>query len=274
VKTTKRPPATIESGRTRSRVSHIGRGLHALEVLSGAPASAAQVAATLGVNRSSSLRLLQELEMLGYVRRDARTKRYSLVFERFVAMAAQPEEEWTEVVEPILEHLRDTIGETTILATPARGVMVYVRLFASPHSIAVRERIGTLRPTHSSAIGKAWLSALSPEEFEREVQYVDFSAGTSRAPRDAHELRERVARARAEGWAVDVEETVAGGSCVAVPVWVDGVPVAAACVSAPANRMDEVALARNGRLLKQAIDGRGQGRLRGSVAAVGVGLAS
>jgi DNA-binding IclR family transcriptional regulator len=264
--------AGVEAGASRSRVSHIGRGLHALEVLSSQPASAAKVASALGVNRSSSLRLLQELEMLGYVRRDARTKKYSLIFERFVAMAAQPEEEWTDVMSPVLERLRDTIGETTILATPARGVMVYVRLFASPHSIAVRERIGTLRPIHSSAIGKAWLSTLSPDELDGEIQYIDFSAGTSRAPRDADELRERLARVRAEGWALDVEETVAGGSCVAVPVWVDGTPVGSACVSAPASRMDEVALARNGRLLRQAIEALGQGRPRGH--AVGVELAS
>jgi DNA-binding IclR family transcriptional regulator len=264
--------AGVDAGAPRSRVSHIGRGLHALEVLSSQPASAAKVASALGVNRSSSLRLLQELEMLGYVRRDARTKKYSLIFERFVAMAAQPEEEWTDVMSPVLERLRDSIGETTILATPARGVMVYVRLFASPHSIAVRERIGTLRPIHSSAIGKAWLSTLPPDELDSEIQYIDFSAGTSRAPRDADELRDRLARVRAEGWALDVEETVAGGSCVAVPVWVDGTPVGSACISAPASRMDEVALARNGRLLKQAIDALGQGRPHGPAA--GVELAS
>ena len=251
--------AEVVAPYTRSRVSHIGRGLHALEVLAVAPASAASVAAALNVNRSSSLRLLQELETLGYVRRDPRTKSYSVVAERFVAMAAQlQDEQWTEAVDPVLEQLRDALGETTILATSARGVMVYIRLFASPHSIAVRERIGTLRPTHSSAIGKAWLSALSPEQFENEIAHIDFTAGTSRAPRDADELRERVERVREDGWATDVEETVAGASCVAVPVLIDDAPVGAACISAPTNRMDEIALARNGRLLEQAIRSLGQ----------------
>jgi DNA-binding IclR family transcriptional regulator len=236
------------------RGSHLHRGLQALELLAVQPGSAADIAARLGVNRSTGLRLLQELESLGYVTRDARTRRYSIVAERFVPMTSGLRHDWQQLINPTLERIRDKVGESTLFATPVNGVMVHVSFYVSSHSIAVREQIGTVRPMHASAIGKAWLSALSDAELELELERIDYGAGTVHAARNAAELRERVLTARRRGWAVDQEETVLGAGCVAAPVWVGETPVGAVAISAPITRLDEATLARYGALLVEAMD--------------------
>lgn len=237
-----------------ARGSHLHRGLRTLEVLAHGPTSAAQVAADLDVNRSTGLRLLQELEALGFVRRNARTKHYTLVSERFLPMVSHDNHaDWHELINPVLEALRDETGESTIFATPVNGVMVHVSFYISTQIVAVREQIGTVRPMHASAIGKAWLSALSEEQLEIELKRIDYSKGTDRAPAGADELRKHVAIAAERGWATDTEETQEGASCVAAPSWINNVPVGAVSISAPSARMDDRTIARYGRRLVDAM---------------------
>jgi DNA-binding IclR family transcriptional regulator len=241
-------------GLSGTRGSHLHRGLRALEVLAHGPTSAAQVAVDLEVNRSTGLRLLQELETLGFVRRNDRTKQYTLVSERFLPMVSHDTHaDWHELINPVLERLRDEFGESTIFATPVNGVMVHVSFYISTQIVAVREQIGTVRPMHASAIGKAWLSALPDEQLEIELKRIDYSKGTDRAPADADELREQVRAAGERGWATDIEETQEGASCVATPSWINKVPVGAVSISAPSIRMDERAIARYGRRLAEAM---------------------
>jgi DNA-binding IclR family transcriptional regulator len=231
-------------------------------VLAAHPASAAQVAAELGVNRSTGLRLLQELETLGFVARDAGTKSYRVVSERFLPMVSGLHYDWQELINPVLERCRREVGESTIFAIPVNGVMVHVSFYVSPHIIAVREQIGTVRPMHASAVGKAWLSALSDEDLDTELGRIDFSKGTPRAARGPDELREHVVQARARGYATDIEETLLGASCVAVPSWIGEEPIGAVAISAPSSRMGDDVIERYGRLL---IDGMRSVRLATSV---------
>ena len=242
------------SAKGTPRGSHLHRGLRALEVLAAQPTSAADVASKLGVNRSTGLRLLQELESLGFVSRDPRTRRYSIVSERFVPFTSGLRHDWQQLINPVLERCRDEVGESTIFATPVNGVMVHVSFYVSSHNIAVREQIGTVRPMHASAIGKAWLSALPDAELAVELEGIDYSTGTHRAPRDAAELRERVLEARRRGWAVDQEETALGAGCVAAPTWVGSTPVGAVAISAPITRLDDATMIRYGTLLVEAMD--------------------
>ncbi len=238
----------------RIRPSHLGRGLRALELLARGPRSAANVSSELGVNRSTSLRLLQELEALGYVRRDLRSKRYAIASERFMALAAHDyATEWHEVLNPILERLRDDAGEATVLATPANGVMVYVTFFDSAHTVGIRERLGTIRPMHASALGKAWLSTLPDEALDAELGRISYSGGTASAARGPIELRRQVIEARERGWAVDVDESVAGVSCVAAPAAIGDVTVGAVAISAPTARMNAAALEAHGRRIVDAL---------------------
>ena len=152
--------------------------------------TAAQVAAEFGVSRSTALRLLMALRETGYVGCREDSKQFRLVAHRLYELATRRPDhtDWHEAITLALSRVRDTCGEATMLAVPANGATVYLEFFPSVEAIAVREQLGTVRPMHSSAIGKAYLSSLSDPELEAEFAALSFQGGTDSAPQGPIEL--------------------------------------------------------------------------------------
>ena len=234
-------------------VSHIQRAFKALEALIAGPQTAASIAQTLRVNRSTALRLMSEIESLGYVIRDPETKSYALASARFYPYISSHADhlDWSMVIDPILSDLRDEFGEASIMGVPANGTMVYLAFFPSVHVIMVRERLGTTRPMHCSALGKAYLSALDDRALDAELAQLNYQGGTGRAARGPIELRERVEESRKRGYAIDRDETADGGSCVAIPARIGGTLVGSIGLSGPSSRMSDQRIAQMGERLKE-----------------------
>lgn len=231
----------VASGPAIDRGSQLARGLAALEALADGPKSASDVARILDVNRSTALRLLQELRALGYVARDPESKTYTTVSSRIWALVANSPDhvDWSEVVDPILSSLRDEFAEATLMGVPAAGSMVYMAFFPSTNPITVRERLGTVRPMHCSGIGKAYLASLDSEVLDVELGRLTYVGGTEHAARGPIELREQLEAVRKRGYAIDRDETFIGASCVAVPVWIGDSLIGGAGVSGPSARFTE-----------------------------------
>jgi DNA-binding IclR family transcriptional regulator len=252
------PEGDATQGASATAVSagtgHITRAFTALEALVEGPRTAASIARVLGVNRSTALRLMTELESIGYVRRDPEDKRYSTVPARFYSLIASQVDhaDWSEYVDPVLSGLRDEYGEAAIMGVPANGTMVYLAFFPSVHLVAVREQLGTTRPMHCSALGKAYLSALDRRALDGELALLTYRGGTKRAARGPLELREKLQRSRDRGYAIDGDETFDGGTCVAVPLRIGGSIVGAIGLSGPSARFDEDRIAQIGEGLVEA----------------------
>ncbi len=223
-----------------SEPSQLQRGLRILELLRGGPRSAASIARELDVHRSTALRLLRELESIRYVMRNAQ-KEYTVLPERILALVpdAGDHYDWVETINPILRGVRDEYQEATNFSVPAEATMVYMSYYASPQVVSVNERAGTVRPMYCSAIGKAYLAALEEDAVDSYLGRMRFEGGTANAPKGPLEFRDRIEETRKRGYAVDLEETLAGVICVAGAVRVGGVVIGAAGLSAPAERMDE-----------------------------------
>ena len=216
------------------------RGIQALEVLAPKPLTAAEVGRSLQVNRSTALRLLLDLEAGGYVSREPTTKRFSAISARLWGLMSHTMDhgDWRSALDPILSSVRDDFGEATCFGVPANGFMVYMSFFPSVHPFGLLyDRLGVTRPMHCSAIGKAYLSALNPTMLDQEMKRLTFEEGTQFAAKGPLELRERLEDVRREGYAIDWQESLEGGACVAVPVWVGGTLIGAAGVLGPLSRM-------------------------------------
>jgi len=228
-----------EAGRTS--ISPIQRALRTIEVLAANSLTAADVARVLDVNRSTALRLLAELVATGYVARDPATKRYSTVPSKFFGLVAlrEPHVDWSQIIDPVLAAIRDDCGDATMLGVPANGTMVYLGFFPTRHMVAVSEQLGTVRPMHCSALGKAYLAALDPDALDAELGRLSYSGGTDLAAKGPIELRRRLVKAREAGFAVDRDETFDGVTCVASPVRIRGSLIGAVGISGPSSRLAE-----------------------------------
>ena len=169
----------------------LARGLQALDKLRDRPLTASELARALEVNRSTAHRLLGELEQAGYVVRDSVTRRFMVSPDKFSLSGSGPvvsgasdaayDSTWGEVIYRVLRELRDLMGESTMFAVPARDRMLYVAFFGTDHPIGVQETIGSARPMHASAVGKAYLSALPPATLDVVLGRLDYSEGTENA---------------------------------------------------------------------------------------------
>jgi DNA-binding IclR family transcriptional regulator len=226
---------------SRISVSPIQRALRAIEVLAAESLTAAEVARELDVNRSTALRLLAELVTTGYVARDPATKRYATVPSKFFSLVAlrEPHADWSQLIDPVLAAIRDDCGDATMLGVPANGTMVYLGFFPTRHMVAVSEQLGTVRPMHCSALGKAYLAALDADTLDSELGRLSYSGGTDLAAKGPLELRRRLVEAREAGFAVDRDETFEGVTCVAAPVRIRGSLIGAVGISGPSSRLAE-----------------------------------
>ncbi len=228
------------------------RGIQALEALAPKPLTAAEIGREIHVNRSTALRLLLDLESAGYVTRDPTSKRFSAIAARLWGLISHTMDhsDWRSALDPILSSVRDDYGEATCFGVPANGFMVYMSFFPSVHPFGLLyDRLGVTRPMHCSAIGKAYLSALNPLMLDQEMKRLTFEEGTPMAARGPLELRERLEEVRRDGFAIDWQESLEGGACVAVPVWVGGNLIGSAGVLGPISRLSRERIAIIGKRL-------------------------
>jgi len=241
----------VSSGRR----SPLLRGLYVLEVLDERPATVAQIAKELGISRSSAHRLMAKLEEGGYIRREGGTRRFVLREGGFLRKQEGPSglgapgsadlgEEihrivghWGEAIHSIVVELRDATEESALFTVAARDRMVYVSFCPSANPVRVEEYIGSTRPMHCSAVGKAYLAALDKETLDIVLGRLNYTEGTALAARGPFQLRDRLVEVSELGYAVDHEESLVGLSCVATAVFVNQtVLVGAAGVTGPTHR--------------------------------------
>jgi DNA-binding IclR family transcriptional regulator len=254
--------------RPAGRRSPLLRGLYVLEALDERPATVGEIAEALAISRSSAHRLMAKLEEGGYVKREPGARRFMLATGRFPHRQDDPgaledqrvpdlgEEihrivgQWGEAIHGIVVELRDATGESAVFSVAARDRMVYVAFCPSVHPVRVEEYIGSTRPMHCSAVGKAYLSGLEDETLDIVLGRLSYTEGTPSAARGPFQLRDKLLEVSKLGYAVDHDECLLGLSCVATPVFVNQtVLVGAAGVTGPTQRFSDERTERYGNLL-------------------------
>jgi IclR family transcriptional regulator, KDG regulon repressor len=229
-----------ESGRDPSIIKSLDRALDLVEALSHHPdgVTVTMLAAELRIPKSSAFRALNTLRGRGYVQQNPMTERYRLGV-RILALARSVAEEsdLRNVATPYLKELQSATDETVHLAVPVGHSMVYIDKVESSRSVRLASRIGDLASFHSTALGKAYLSALSLEERRAFVNNLALERRTDRTIVARDLLLTELERCARQGFAVDDVENEEGVRCVGAAV-VDrhGEPVASISVSAPKSR--------------------------------------
>ncbi|WP_067490465.1 IclR family transcriptional regulator [Actinomadura hibisca] len=212
----------------------LARGLGLLIELGEGPRSLDQLAATLGVHKTTVLRLLRELERERFVHRDD-AHRFHLGSRLFALSGAALEQRGIRAIAaPHLARLNEATGHTVHLGVYEGGAVVYLDKYDSRHAIRMYSRVGLSMPLHATAIAKVLLADL-PEAARRriadEIDYVPFTEHTLTGP-DA--LLAELDGVAARGYAMDDAEHETFLRCVAAPIRdAGGRVIAAASVSVP-----------------------------------------
>ena len=175
----------------------------------------------LELPKSSAFVLLNALDQLGYVSRDS-DGRYRLTLRLFElgmrAMRAMRDVDVASVAVPQLERLRDVTGLTVHLARRDRASVVYLLKIDGPGFVRFDTYVGKRAAIHLTGVGKALAAYLPPAELDAIAPDLDFTRGTAKSAKSLQVFKANLKKVRANGYAIDDEEEVAGVRCVAAPI--------------------------------------------------------
>ena len=205
-----------------------------------------ELAAELGMHKSTVSRLLAALERRGLVRREGERFAPGPELARLGTLAIRGFT-LAGAARPPLERLAEQTGETVNLAVRDGDRALNVLQVDAAHFVGVTDWTGRAAPLHATANGKALLAFGDGPATGRLTRL------TPRTIVDRRELRAELERTRSAGFAVAVEELELGLHAVAAPVFdAGGACVAAVSVSGPAYRLHESRLAEVGGLCAAA----------------------
>jgi IclR family acetate operon transcriptional repressor len=214
------------------------RGLDVLEILANrGEAKVVELVTELDVSRATAFRIMVTLEARGFVEHVPDRHVWRLGRTIGELAATLDSDDLVQMVDPALADLHAMGGETINLATIHRNRVIWAATVDSIHALRMATTVGETVAIHSTAAGKAILSALPEAEWGRFLPAEPFPAATPNTRRTTAQLRSEVAAARERGWALDDEECELSGVCVAAPIiGRNGRPVAAISLSSVTGR--------------------------------------
>ena len=222
-------------------VGVISKVLKILEVLqgSGSGLGLKAISDATGIHKSTAHRFLKHLEREGYL--ICTEAGAYLIGPRLSQMTARvnPQANLQTVARPVLWELWKSTQETVNLAVLDQNTVLYVEVMESPHEFRLSSRVGTRRPLHATALGKALAAFLPDDARDSILSTISFQPSTQKTIMNMVQFRRELQKIQRQGYALDDEEAVLGARCVSAPVLDSrGEAVGAVSVSGPVTRLN------------------------------------
>jgi DNA-binding IclR family transcriptional regulator len=230
-----------------------------------------ELAAELGVDKSTASRLAATLAGRGFLERAPGSEAFQLgpELERLGMLALGSSRNLVELARGPMEHLAQETSETVNLAVLEEDKVVNVAQVDGPHLVGVGDWVGWRTEPHTTANGKVLL-AFARDPLDHLTG--PLKAFTERTITSVGDLRSELERVRQEGWASTLGELEEGFNGAAAPAFdASGRCLAALSVSGPAYRMPPERLPEVAGLCKKAAEeiGARLGRAHGAARAFG-----
>jgi DNA-binding IclR family transcriptional regulator len=226
------------SNEAAASVQSVDRALSILEVLAKVgTAGVTEIAAELGVHKSTAFRLVATLESHRLVEQAGDRGRYALgVGLLRLAGATTARLDLVQESRPVCRQLAADTGETVNLTVLAEHSALYLDQVAGSSALQSHNWVGQHIPLHATSNGKVLLCELEPDKLEESLgKLARFTPMT--ITRKAR-LREELELVRRQGYAVAVDELEIGLTAVAAPIRnAHGDVVASISVSGPTFRL-------------------------------------
>ena len=226
-------------------VQSVDRALTILEMLAReGEAGVTEIAADLGVHKSTAFRLLATLEAHRLVEQDGERGRYRLgVGNLRLAGATTARLDLVTEARPVCRQLAADTGETVNITVRSETSALYLdQVVAGSSAVQSHNWVGQHIPLHATSNGKVLLSELSEAELKdavRALPRVTDQTVTSRS-----RLRADLAEVREAGYALVVDELEIGLTAAAAPIRsAHGDIIASMSISGPTFRLTEEKLA-------------------------------
>ena len=229
-------------GESAGGVQSVDRAVSVLEILAQrGEAGVSEVAADIGVHKSTAFRLLAALEDRELVEQTQERGKYRLGFGILRLASAVPGRlDVTQQARPVCEQLAAQLGETVNIAVRRSHFVVNLNQARGPSAVGTHNWVGELTPLHATSSGKILLAFMTYEERRAVLASSGLTRLTPHTITSDRELDAQVDAAARDGYALSVEELEEGLNAIAAPVRDHtGEVIAALSVSGPVYRFTE-----------------------------------
>ncbi len=237
-------------------VQSLGRAFAILEQVARhrAGIGLAELSRLVGLHNSTTFHLAKTLVSLGYLRQEKETKRYRVGRPLFaLAASALDEIEMVNLATPVLEELSREMGEASHFAVRMGDAVVVIARTSGPGAFQLADRVGVVRPAHCTAVGKAILASLQPDQLKRFLDRSGVKPSTPKSITEIPVLMREIEEVRRTGIAIDDGEFNLEVRCLAVPVEdFTGKIVGALGISAPIWRLSRQAMQSRAKIVQKA----------------------
>jgi IclR family pca regulon transcriptional regulator len=178
-----------------------------------------EIAQLADMSKASAQRAVHTLEVLGYIGRDERSRRFRLMPKvveiGFNYLATNP---LVRLAHPYLAQLARASGETASLTEPVGQQMIYVSQIMTTQSIPVLTPVGMRIPMYCSSSGRAYLAGQSEERARRMLEQSEREARTPSTLTGVEAILACIGECRRLGYAVNFEELFIGDMGIAAAI--------------------------------------------------------
>jgi DNA-binding IclR family transcriptional regulator len=196
-----------------------------------------EICQDIGLPESSLFRILLTLESRGYLVQSS-DGAYTLVPKILLRRLHERGERVRVGLRPYLQKLAGRFDETASCAYLFGDRLQALDSVETFHAIRMTNKPGRVLPPHASSLGKVITAFQKPELIGRMLEVYGLVPRTAHTICDRQALLAEFERIRAQGYALDREESVNGGICIGAAITLDGSSVIAALsISTPVVRM-------------------------------------
>ncbi|SRR6266568_773919 len=232
------------SARSRSdavTVQSVSRAVTVLEILARTgEAGVTDIAAELGVHKSTAFRLIAALEQGELVAQDTARGRYRLgVGILRLAGATGARLDLVQESREVCQALAREVGETINIAVLSGRDALYLDQVVGPSALSLHNWVGKRIPLHATSDGKVLLAYLFEGRLA-EVLVRPLQRFTEHTITSMRRLERELADVRERAYATAVEELEVGLTAIAAPIHnAEGVVTASISASGPSFRLSE-----------------------------------
>lgn len=230
-KTVERRSAGRPATGSPSSVLTLVKALDVLETVAGGRSmTVAEIAAKVGLNRTTTHRLVQTLVQQHYLQPSENGHGVEIGLMLLPLAARHLDTNRVRLAAlPHLSTLAQQAGERVNLGVLFEGELLYLAGVEKPSLPNMYSRFGKLAPIYCSSLGKAILSTLPEAEVRALLTRTPLIRQTENTLTDVDEILADLAETRRRGYAIDNQEHLVNVWCIAAPVY-DGAASAIAAV--------------------------------------------
>jgi DNA-binding IclR family transcriptional regulator len=220
-------------------VQSVTRAVTVLEILARTgEAGVTEIAAELGVHKSTAFRLIAALEQGELVTQDTARGRYRLGMGILrLAGATGARLDLVQESRAVCQALATQVGETINIAVLSGRDALYLDQVVGPSALSLRNWIGQRIPLHATSDGKVFLAYLFQGQLA-DVLAQPLPRFTEQTTASVRQLERELEDVRERGYATAVDELELGLTAVAAPIRnTEGMVIASVSASGPSFRL-------------------------------------